>query len=378
MASRNRKLTVRLIVVTLFIAVVYGGVIGFNRFIGAMIHKAMAAAPAPVVNVSTAKAESRTWAEQLKAVAGLKAVQGTVLTAQSAGTVTGIHFNSGDAVKRDTLLVQLNDRVAQAQLTADEARLLNTRQELDRLKALFQQRLTSESQLQGAEAAFNEASAAVNADVAALANLQVRAPFDGHLGIRQVSLGQYVSPGTGVVEIQQWDPLLVNFQIAQRDLARVAVGNHVALAVTGLPGMSFDGTITALGASFDTTTRNLGVQATVPNPDGKLRPGMFGEVNISLAQSNEVVAVPQTAITYSTYGEYVYVVKQTDKGSVVEQRIVQTGPVRDTLIAVTTGLQLGDEVVTEGQVNLYPGAHVNVQPPSSALEKAANSRPVGT
>ncbi len=378
MASPKAHFKRRVVIMVLFIAVVYGGVIGFNRFIGAMIHKAMAAAPAPMISVTTSKAQNLTWAERLQAVASLKAVQGTMLTAQTAGMVTGIHFKSGDAVKAGTLLVQLNDNVAQAQLASDRAKLLNAKQELTRQRSLFPQKLTSQSQLQAAEATYDEATAAVAADQAALANLQVRAPFDGHLGIRQVSLGQYVSPGAGAVDIQQWDPLLVDFQIPQRDLARVAVGDGVALSVSGQPSHSFAGTITALGSAFDSTTRNLSIEASVPNADGLLRPGMFGDVTISLMATNQVVAVPQTAIAYSTYGEYVYVVKQTDKGTIAEERIVQTGANRDNLIAVVKGLKAGDEVVTEGQVNLYPGAHIKIEPPSGALSKAAAARPEGS
>jgi len=368
----------RLIVLLFFVAIVYGGVIGFNRFISSMIHKAMASAPAPVVSVTTAKAKSAVWPEQLKAVSSLKAVQGTVLTAQSAGTVTGIHFHSGDKVKAGTLLVQLNDNVAQAQLAADKAKLLNARQELSRQRRLYPKHLTSESKLQAAEATVDESIAAVGADKAAITNLQVRAPFDGHLGIRQVSLGQYVSPGTDVVEIQQWDPLRVDFKIPQRDLARIAVGNHIALGVNGAGDHTFKGTITALGSSFDTTTRNLSVEATVPNPDGALRPGMFGDVTINLAATDHVIAVPQTAIDYNTYGKYVYVVTKSNSGPIVKQQPVTTGPSRDNLIAVTKGLKVGEEVVTAGLVSLYPGAHVKIEPPSKAQKAAAAMRPEGS
>lgn len=378
MASRKAHLTRRLIFITLFIAVVYGGVIGFNRFVGAMVQKGMAAAPPPVVNVTTAKAKTLTWPEQLQAVASIKAVQGTTLTTQSAGTVTAIHFKSGETVKAGTLLVQLNDNVAQAQFAANKARLLNAKQELERQRRLYPKKLTSEAQLQAAQATYNESAAAIAADQATLVNLQVRAPFDGHLGIRQVSLGQFVSPGTGVVEIQQWDPLLVDFTIPQRELSRVGVGDPITLSISGLPGRQFKGTISALGASFDSETRNLGVRATMPNADGALRPGMFGDVTISLMASNKVVAVPQTAIAYNTYGEYVYLVKKSDQGMVAEQRIVRTGVSRDDLVAITNGLKSGEEVVTEGQVNLYPGAHINIQPPSVAQQKAAAAEPRGT
>ncbi|MGA7802122.1 MAG: efflux RND transporter periplasmic adaptor subunit [Gammaproteobacteria bacterium] len=370
MASRKTRLIRRIVFMSLFVAVVYGGPIGFNRYIGAIIRKAMASAPPPVVSVSTAKAQNRTWHEELHAVSSLKAVQGTTLTTQTAGTVIGLHFHSGEDVKAGTLLVQLNDNVARAQLVADKAKLLNAHQQLQRQRKLYARQATSQSQLQEAEAAFAEAEAAVQADQAALTNLQVRAPFDGHLGIRQVSLGQYVSPGTSVVDIHQWKPLLVDFQVPQRDLARIAVGDAVGLTVAGMKDRTFEGRITSLGSSLDNGTRSLGVEATVPNADNRLRPGMFGEVTVKLAAENKVVAVPQTAISYSTYGEYVYVITHTDKGVIAQQRVVRTGSRRNDMVAVTHGVKPGEEVVTAGQVNLYSGAHVKIQPPSKALREA--------
>lgn len=375
MASRKTRLIRRIVLMLLFVGIVYGGAIGFNRFVGSMIRKAMASAPPPTVSVSIAKAETHTWHEQLHAVASLKAVQGTTLTTQTAGTVIGLHFHSGEDVKAGTLLVQLNDNVARAQLAADKAKLLNARQQLQRQRKLYARQATSQSQLQSAEAAFGEAQAAVQADEAALTNLQVRAPFTGHLGIRQVSLGQYVSPGTSVVDIHQWKPLLVEFQIPQRDQARIAVGDDVHLTVTGIEGHDFQGKITSLGSSLNNGTRSLGVQATVPNADSLLRPGMFGEVTVQLAAQNKVVAVPQTAISYSTYGEYVYVIKHSKNGTVAEQRVVQTGSRRNELVAVSEGLKAGEEVVTAGQVNLYSGAHVKIKPPSKALSEAGAQQP---
>lgn len=370
MASPKTRLTRRIVFMILFVAVVYGGAIGFNRFMGAMIRKAMASMAPPVVNVSVAKAESRTWHQQLAAVASLKAVQGTMLTTQTAGTVIGLHFHSGEQVKAGALLVQLNDNVARAKLAADKAKLVNARQELHRQRKLYGRQATSQSQLQAAQAAFGEAQAAVEADQAALVNLQVRAPFNGHLGIRQVSLGQYVSPGTNVVDIHQWKPLLVDFQVPQRDLARISVGNTVTLTVSGMKGTTFEGRITSLGSSLSSSTRSLDVQATVANAKNRLRPGMFGEVTVRLAAKNKVVAIPQTAISYSTYGEYVYVIQHNAKGVIAQQRVVQTGSQRGALVAVTRGLKVGEQVVTAGQVNLYSGAHVKVHPPAEATGEA--------
>lgn len=367
MASQKMRLTRRLVILVLFVAVVYGGVIGFHTVTQHLFLKAMAAKGAPVVAVSTAPAKRQTWPEELSAVASLKAVQGTTLTAQSAGTVTGLHFHSGDQAKAGTLLVQLNNNVERARLRADEAKLVNARQEVKRQRNLFHRKATSQSQLQSAEAAYSEAQAAVQGDHAALDNLQVRAPFNGHLGIRQVSLGQYVSPGTSVVEIHQWNPMLVDFQVPQRQVGQIANGDALALTVDGLPGQTFRGHITSLASSLDSGTRNLAVQASVPNPKAVLRPGMYGEVRIRLGGSRTVVAVPRTAVTYNTYGKYVYVVEKTAKGLVAKERIISTGPIHHNMVAITKGVKPGDRVVIAGQVKLYPGAHVKIVPSPKAI-----------
>lgn len=360
MASRRVRLIRRIAVLAAFVTVVYGGVLGLHVFGMKAYLKAMAAHSRPAVTVSTATAKSVTWDDTLSAVASLRAAQGTTLTAQTAGTVTGLHFHSGERVKEGTLLVQLNDNVQQATLAADQARLVNAQQELARQRRLYSRQATSQSQLQSAEAAYREARAAIAADQAALANLQIRAPFSGRLGIRQVSLGQYVSPGTGVVDIHQWNPMLVDFQVPQEDVSRVEAGEAVTLTVQGISGRSFRGTITSLASSLDSGTRNLAVQATVPNPDAALRPGMYGEVDVDLGTSRGVVAVPRTAVTYNTYGEYVYVVQNNGKGPVAKERIVQTGDSRRGMVSITKGVKAGDEVVIAGQVKLYPGARVKV------------------
>jgi membrane fusion protein (multidrug efflux system) len=258
------------------------------------------------------------------------------------------------------LLVQMNDNVARAQLAADQAKLLNAKQQIERQRKLFARQATSQASLQSAEAAYPEAQAAIQSDHARLSNLQVRAPFAGHLGIRDVSLGQYISPGTGIVDIQQWNPLRVSFNVPQRDLAKLAIGNAVDLSVDGLSGKSFSGRITAFGSAVDNSTRTIAIQAEVKNDKNELRPGMFGQATIRLAANTSVIAVPSTAITYNTYGEYVYVIKDSSKGKVAEQRIVQTGSARNGETAITRGVKADETVVIAGQVNLYPGARVKI------------------
>lgn len=360
MASRKTRLARRIIFMLVFVAVIYGSVIGFNRFMGAKILEAMASAPPPAVTVSVAQAKQQTWSNELQAVASLRSQQGTTLTSESSGTIIGLHFKSGETVKKGQLLVQINDNVARAQLAADQAKLLNAKQEIERQRKLFARQATSQASLQSAEAAYREAQAAVQADHAALSNLQVRAPFTGHLGIRDVSLGQYISPGTGIVDIQQWNPLRVSFNVPQRDLAKLAIGNAVDLSVDGLSGKSFTGRITAFGSAVDSSTRTIAIQAEVKNDKEELRPGMFGQATIRLSANTRVIAVPSTAITYNTYGEYVYVIKDSGKGKVAEQRIVQTGSARNGETAITRGVKADETVVIAGQVNLYPGARVKI------------------
>jgi membrane fusion protein, multidrug efflux system len=360
MASRKTRLARRIIFMLVFVAVIYGSVIGFNRFMGAKILEAMASAPPPAVTVSVAQATQQTWSNELQAVATLRAKQGTTLTSESSGTITGLHFKSGEMVKKGQLLVQMNDNVARAQLAADQAKLLNAKQQIERQRKLFARQATSQASLQSAEAAYREAQAAIQSDHARLSNLQVRAPFAGHLGIRDVSLGQYISPGTGIVDIQQWNPLRVSFNVPQRDLAKLAIGNAVDLSVDGLSGKSFSGRITAFGSAVDNSTRTIAIQAEVKNDKNELRPGMFGQATIRLAANTSVIAVPSTAITYNTYGEYVYVIKDSSKGKVAEQRIVQTGSARNGETAITRGVKADETVVIAGQVNLYPGARVKI------------------
>jgi membrane fusion protein (multidrug efflux system) len=320
-----------------------------------------------------ARAQTQRWPEQIDAVANLQSIQGTHLTAQTAGIVTQVLFHSGDAVKQGQLLVQLNDNTTKAQLAKDQAALDNARIQLHRQRRLLAKKATSQESEQSAEATFREAQAAVQDDQAQLDNLQIRAPFDGHLGLRAVSPGQYVAAGTGVVDLQQWDPLRVVFDAPQQDLPRLKLGDPVQLSVTGYPGRRFSGRLSAIGAAVDTNTRSVRVEARIDNSDQLLRPGMFGEVQVQLADNRQVVAVPRTAIAYNTYGEYLYVVeKGKHGGEVAQHRLVHVGVEHGNLVQIKDGVQPGEQVVVSGQVKLYPNAPVAVvQDP--ALASAANA-----
>jgi membrane fusion protein (multidrug efflux system) len=346
----------RLVIVGLFCLLVYGGVIGVNRYFTGMALAAMASMSAPTASVSVAEVQSQSWPEQIDAVGTLEARQGAQLTAQTSGIVTQVLFESGQTAEQGQLLIQLNDNRAKAQLAKDQAALENARFQMARQKKLIASKNTSQEAEQAADATMREAQASVQADQAQLENLQIRAPFDGHLGLRTVSPGQYVTAGTGVVDLQQWNPLRLVFDIPQRQLPRIAIGDAVSLSINGYPDKRFQGKISAIGAALDDSTRSARVEAL----NDLLRPGMFGQVQVRLANTLQVLAIPRTAITYNTYGEYLYLVEKGKDGDTVQQRLVKVGMQRGDLVQVTDGVKEGEQVVTSGQVKLYPGAQVEI------------------
>lgn len=340
---------------------VFGAIFGGKSLANHRAAVAAAHQSYPPATVSTAVAREAPWSPELDAVGSLEAVAGTEITAQIAGDVTRIAFQSGTAVKQGQLLVQLDDSTQLAQLHADQSKLQLARTVLARTQKLYAAHAASQSDLQTAEANDGTARAAVEGDQATLHKLHIVAPFGGKVGIRQVSLGQYVSPGTTIVDLQSYDPLLLDFSIPQSNLTDVAPGREVAFAIGAYPGKSFTGRVTAIGAQVDPGTRNVDVQATLANAKHLLRPGMFGNVTLSTGTRHRGIVVPNTAITYSTVGDSVYVVKSAGAhAAVAHQQIVQVGQERGGLALIAAGLAAGDVVVTAGQNKLHDGAPVRV------------------
>ncbi len=367
MSSPKSRLIRRLLVVLSLVIVVYGGVIGFSRYMGAKFLSAMANMPRPPVSVSVVRAKTMMWPQTLSVVASLESIQGASLSPQSAGTVTGLFFDSGDMVRKGQLLLQINNNVAHAKLASAQAKLTNAKQARDRQRNLIKRQATSEASLDDAVANFRKAQAAVQEAQAVLTDLQLRAPFDGHMGIREVSLGQYVSPGTTVASIEQWSPLRVIFSLPQREIIRIKIGNKVHLRVDGLSKKGFDGKVSAIDASVDSRTRDVRIEARIDNADERLRSGMYGVAEIILKQGQQTLAVPQTAITFKSYGAYLYVIKQQQGADVAMARSIQTGRHHQGYVAITHGLKAGEQVVIAGQVKLHNGARVRIVPAPGAL-----------
>ncbi len=354
----------RMLVVVLSLAVLFGLVFGWKAFVSYKTHAFMASRGMPVIAVSTARVETARWHREINSVATLLATQGVTLTAQLPGAVTAIDFHSGEAVRAGSLLVQVDDQPQLAQLAYDIAQTRLAWSNLRRTRILYKGRAASRAALDTAVADYNSATARVAGDRATINQLALRAPFAGVLGIREVNLGQYLAPGTPIVDLQSYENLYANFNVPQQDLAHVHLHEKVDITVDSYPGRVFVGQVHAVDAAVNPQTRNLLVQAVIPNQDGALRPGMFGDARMIGKTAVPVLTIPAVALTYNTYGDTVYVVRHiTRKGKTVlvaDQVLVRTGRERHGRVVIKSGLKAGWTVVTAGQVKLHNGMPVAV------------------
>jgi membrane fusion protein (multidrug efflux system) len=370
-----------ILMLTLMAAIITG--LGFVKF--QQIQEAIAQGEAfqpPPEAVTTIVAKRERWPQTLSAIGTLAAVQGVAVSADLPGIVEHIRFESGMPVQEGEVLVELDTRQEQAQLAAAEAERDLARLNFERLRGLVNLRAISRADYDRAEAEQKRTEARVGEIRVAVDRKTIRAPFTGVLGIRQVNLGQYLSPGDAVVLLQSLDPIYVNFAVPQQQIGAVGLNRNVRIAAGDLASGEFSGQVTAIHSVVDEATRNIQIQATLANPNGKLRPGMFVEVQVLLGTGSAVVGLPASAISYAPYGDSVFVVSdlkgpdgRTYRG--VRQQFVKLGPARGDQIAVVSGLNPGDEVVTSGVFKLRNGAAVfvnnQVQPANERAPKPEDS-----
>lgn len=315
----------------------------------------------PAVTVSAVAAELWAWEPYITAVGTLVAVNGVDVAAQTSGIVAEVTFTSGQEIAAGGPLIRLDDEVERAELKENQAILRDATQELERARQLFERGNTPQATLTTAEAEFDQAAAALERMKAVIAQKDVRAPFAGRLGVRLVSLGQFIAAGTPIVTLQALQPIFVNFRLPEQDLSAIRVGQEVAIIVDAYRGDTFRGILSSYDSKIDWQTRMFLVQATFANEDRRLVPGMYAKLRISVGQAVARVSVPETAITYSLYGDSVYLVKSPPgSGDIVERRNVTLGDRRDGWVAVLTGISAGDLVVATGQVKLRDGAYVAI------------------
>jgi membrane fusion protein (multidrug efflux system) len=331
----------------------------------------------PPEAVTTIVAQETEWPETLRAIGSVAAVQGVVVSADLAGTVDRVAFDSGRAVRQGEVLVELDTRQERAQLAAAEAQRDLARQNFDRMQGLLKDEVISRAEFDRATADTKQMDARVGEIRAAIDRKLIRAPFSGILGIRQVNLGQYLSSGDPIVQLQALNPIYVNFGVPQQATPQMRTGREVRITSDDLSGVEFRGRITAIDSQVNEETRNIQVQATLPNPEGKLRPGMFVQAEVALGAGRSMVALPASAISYAPYGDSVFVVSnlkgpngESYRG--VRQQFVKLEGARGDQVGVVSGVKPGDEVVTSGVFKLRNAAAIHV---NNKVQPANNPAP---
>ncbi|MCC8341777.1 efflux RND transporter periplasmic adaptor subunit [Pseudomonas stutzeri] len=326
-------------------------------------------APKPAIDVEAEVARRMDWQSRLPAIGTLKASQGIDLSVEIAGTITDVQFQSGQKVSKGQAIVLLDSEMEQASLVSAEADLSLARLEFQRARSLLDRQAISRSEYDRLNAQSQKAEASVAQLRASLAKKRILAPFSGTIGIRQVDVGDYIAAGTPIATLQDISTLYVDFFLAEQHVPLLALGQKVQLRVAAYPDERFEGVISALNPKVETTTRNVQVRAELANPDGRLLPGMFADLQVLLPTENAQVVVPETAITYTLYGNSVLLVTEgtppegvsrDEPYLVVERRFVTTGERRDGLVVVLDGLEGGEQVITAGQLKLDSGTHVAI------------------
>ncbi|MCB4794816.1 efflux RND transporter periplasmic adaptor subunit [Pseudomonas sp. NP21570] len=326
-------------------------------------------APKPAIDVETELARRMDWQSRLPAIGTLKASQGIDLSVEIAGTITDVQFQSGEKVSKGQAIVLLDSEMEQASLASAEADLNLSRLEFQRARSLLDRQAISRSEYDRLNAESQKAAASVAQLRASLSKKRILAPFSGTIGIRQVDVGDYIAAGTPIATLQDLTTLYVDFFLAEQHVPLLKLGQRVQLQVAAYPGERFEGVISALNPKVETTTRNVQVRAELGNPDGRLLPGMFADLQVLLPTETAQVVVPETAITYTLYGNSVLLVTEgtppegvssDEPYLVVERRFVTTGERRDGLTVVLDGLEGGEQVITAGQLKLDSDTHVAI------------------
>jgi RND family efflux transporter MFP subunit len=363
---------IRRILYLLLSTVILGGLAGAIAFYAfefkpKMLAEVILGAPVPPETVSAEPARTDQWQPQIAGIGTLTAYQGIDITPQVGGIVTEVNFESGEDVPRGKLLVKLDTETEEADMRSIAAELANTETELARRQKLADKGVVAVTELDTLKTRKRVLEATLDRRRAEVAQKFIYAPWDGRVGLKDIALGSYLAPGQKVVWLQRIDPVYVDFTVTETDYGRIAEGQTVTASFNAYPGERFTGKIVTTDTRVSDTSRMITVRAEIANPERKLVPGMYANVLVDSGQMQQVVTVPQTAVTFSLYGDNVFVVntvKSKDKDGkdieerVIERRFVKTGSVREGRVAIESGLKPGDQVVTAGQNKIDQGSKV--------------------
>jgi membrane fusion protein (multidrug efflux system) len=328
--------------------------------IGAMI-KAGKSFAVPPEAVTSAKVEAKDWQASRAAVGTLVALRGVTVASEVPGTVRELGFDSGAFVRKGDILVKLDASTEEAQLAAAQADAALARVSLQRARSLREQSINTPADLDAADARGKQTAAAVAMLQATIAKKAIRAPFDGRIGIRQVELGQVLASGTLIASLQSIHPIHAEFWLPQQALADLRPGLRARLRTDVFPEQSWDGAITTVNSEVDVATRNVRVRATFPNLDGRLRPGMFANVEVLSNDTRRTLVIPATAVIYAPYGDSVFALEQKNGAMIAHQKFVRLGERRGDLVAVVSGIEAGETIVSSGAFKLRNGTAVVVR-----------------
>lgn len=358
--------SLRYVILGILIAIpVIGSLVGIKFLQFGAMSDAAAKQVMPPLPVNAAIVREEVWQPEVASVGTVMAMQGTVIRTEAEGVVREISFEPGTTVQAGDVLVRLDADVELAQLRVAEAAAELARSSFKRAEGLIGKRSISQADYDAAAIDLKQANAQVDNLRAVIAKKTVRAPFAGRLGIRHISVGQFLDKGSQVVSLQSLDPIYVDFSLPQQRLGDLAEGLRVDVISDAYPGARFEGEITAVNPDIDAATRNVRVQATMANPDGRLRPGMFVEVALTLDRSDRVLVIPATAVLHAPYGDSLFVVQEGGEAGadgrkplVVQQKFVRLGAQRGDFVVVTEGVAAGERVVSTGTFKLRPGMSV--------------------
>ena len=362
---------IRRIIYFLLVTILLGGLGGAIAFYAfdfkpKMLATVIMGAPRPPETVSAEPARTDDWQPQIAGIGTLTAFQGIDVTPQVGGLVTEVNFESGQDVKQGDLLVKLDTQTQEADMRSIEAELANTESELKRREGLVSKGVVAITELDSLKTKKRVLEATLDRRKAEVAQKFISAPWDGRVGLKSIAVGSYLSPGQKIVWLQKIDPIYVDFTVTETDFGRIKLDQKVTATFNAYPDETFTGKITTTDALVSDTNRMITVRAELANPDKKLVPGMYASVLVDIGAPEQVVTVPQTAVTYSLYGDNVFVVvpakkadpNAKDEDLAIERRFVKAGEVRDGRVEIESGLAAGDKVVTAGQNKIDQGSKV--------------------
>ncbi len=366
----------RMIIMLCGVFLLLGLIFAFNQFKTFMIKHFISGMGLPPATVSTKVIAAEPWQPKLTSVGNIRAFRGVDLSTEIGGLVLTVPIKSGIDVKEGDLLIKLNDASDVAQLNslramADLAKVINER---DKQQLAIQ--AISKNVFDTSTADAKSKQAQVEAQIALVAKKNLKAPFSGRIGIVSINPGQFVNPGDKLLTLQTLDPIFVDFNLPQSNAEQIQVGQEIVVTTDAFKDASFTGKITAVSPKVDTNTRNIQVEAQIANPDKKVLPGMFANVNIKLGDEVKLLTLPQTAVTYNPYGSTVFIAKPTGKKDKqgnpaleAQQVFVTTGAARGDQVSILKGLDEGATVVTSGQLKIKNGTPLiinnKVQPSNS-------------